>query len=65
MSAKSKLGAKKGRKGQKIDRVPSNFFNTLDQSQIQTFNESFKLIDQDKDGVISHGKTLLFLYISY
>ena len=57
MSVKNRISAKKGRKGQKIDRVPSNFFNTLDQSQIQTFNETFKLIDQDKDGVISHGKS--------
>ena len=36
--------------------VPSTFFASLDQSQLQTYKDVFNVIDQDKDGIISDGK---------
>merc|ERR1712037_670260 len=38
---------------QRGHRMTSNVFNMFNQEQIQEFNETFKFIDQDNDGVIS------------
>ncbi|EDO35925.1 predicted protein, partial [Nematostella vectensis] len=54
MSSRKRIERKQlASQASRVNRVPSNFFTALDQSQIRLFKEAFNIIDQDRNGIIT------------
>ena len=54
MSSKKRINIKK-----RPQRATSNVFAMFDSTQIQELKEAFNMIDQDKDGYITKGNTMI------